>query len=65
MTFRVIYKQDLTEAAGSPAARRWTVDVATDPDEFTTTLNRLMNDAHTRGHEIIRVVIDRPELQAA
>jgi hypothetical protein len=65
MTFRVTYKQDLTEAAGSPAARRWAVDLSTDPAEFATTLNRLMDDARTRGHQITRVVIDRPALQAA
>ena len=64
MTFRVAYKQDLTEAVGSDAARRWTMDVTTDPDEFANTLNRLMDDARTRGHQITRVVIDGPELQA-
>jgi hypothetical protein len=41
------------------------MDVATDPDEFTTTLNRLMNDARTAGHQITRIVIDRPEPQTA
>jgi hypothetical protein len=64
MTLRVTYKQDLTEAVGSESARRWTMDVTTDPAEFATTLNRLMDDARTTGHQITRVVIDRPELQA-
>ena len=38
MTFRVAYKQDLTDAAGSEAERRWTMDVTTDPAEFASAL---------------------------
>ena len=64
MKIEVTYRQDFTEVAAPEAARRWTIDVLTDPDEFATTLNRLMDDALTRGHEITRVVIDRPKLQA-
>jgi hypothetical protein len=62
MKFQVTYKHDLIDSDG---AGRWCMDVATDPDEFTTTLNRLMNDARTAGHQITRIVIDRPEPQTA
>lgn len=57
MHVRVSYKEDLSEAAGAPAARRWTEEV--EIDEFIPALQKLMADAQLANTTITQVLIHR------
>ena len=64
MQLRVSYKEHLDGNGGHSAARRWSEDVEAEADGVVATIKRLLNEAHTAGHEITQVLIEHPELQA-
>jgi hypothetical protein len=54
MKVRISYKIDLTEAAGAPAAKRWTEEVEIDTD---TTIEGLMASAERADATITQILI--------
>ena len=53
MKLQVTYKD-----TNDGVEQKWTADIVTDPDEFTTILTCLMTDADNAKQNITRVVID-------
>jgi hypothetical protein len=62
MKLRVSYREDRSQAAGAPAAHRWTEEV--ESDDFIATVKELMDDAARAGRTISQILVQEHELQS-